>query len=553
MIATAARVPWRKLISAASAGVVLLALGSCSGGGGGGGGGIPPTATPPPVTPPPPAGLVSSASAFAANCGGANSGTVYINAEVEPHLAINPANPNNLIGSWQQDRWSGGAAQGTAVGYSFDAGATWVTRPLPASRCGGGNAANGGDYERATDPWVSFSPNGTAYQMSLSTSGAVLQPGSLSAMLVFRSTDGGRSWGNPSVLIRDGEQFFNDKNTITADPTDSRFAYAVWDRLTQDNRGPAMFARTVDGGLTWEAARVIYDPGVGNQTLGSVVAVLPDGTLINFFNQLNSVGNTLVGSFQVMRSSDKGATWSVPTRVADFFGIGTRDPETGAAIRDAFYLPQISVGPQGQVYATWQDARFSGGVRDGIAFTRSTDGGLTWSAPLQINGVGGVQALIPTVNARADGTIGISYFDMRNNTADPATLPVDYWLATSRDGVTWTDRRVTATSFDMATAPVARGLFLGDYMGLVSNATTFYPFYVRTTGDIANRNDVFITPISVATVAAQSSVFMRSESGVTDFVPTAEHRQRVHEGILRGMERRMPGWAKMRGWLSDIP
>ena len=533
--------------------MLLLTFAACSGGGGEGGSSTVTAPPPGPVTPPAPAGLVSAASKFTANCGGGNAGTLYPNAEVEPHLAINPANPNNLIGSWQQDRWSGGASQGTAVGVSFDGGTTWTTRALPASRCGGGNAANGGDYERATDPWVTFSPNGTAYQMSLAVNGATLQSGSMSAMLVFRSTDGGQSWSNPAVLIRDGDQFFNDKNSITADPTDSRFVYAVWDRLTQDNRGPAFFSRSIDGGLTWEPAHSIFDPGAGNQTLGSVIAVLPDGSLVNFFNQLNTVGNLLVGSFQLMRSVDKGATWSAPVKVADFLGIGTRDPETGSAIRDAGYLGQISVGPQGQLFATWQDARFSNGNRDGIAFARSLDGGVTWSAPAQINGVPGVQALIPTVNARADGTIGVTYFDMRNNTADPATLPVDYWLATTRDGVAWTDRRITAASFDLALAPVARGLFLGDYMGLASNGATFYPFYVRTTGDLANRNDVFITPITVPTGSAQATISLRVAEPGTTFTPTAQHRQRVHANLVRSMEQRIPGWAERRGWSADIP
>ena len=508
-----------------------------------------------PGTPPGPAGLVSSASTFVAGCAGvSNSGTLYANAEVEPHLAVNPVNPNNLIGSWQQDRWSNGGAQGTAVGFSFDAGATWVTGALPASRCAGGNLANGGDYERATDPWVTFSPNGVAFQMSLAVSGAILQPGSVSAMLVFRSTDGGRTWGNPATLIRDTDQFFNDKNTITADPTDSRFVYAVWDRLSFDNRGPAFFARTVDGGLTWEPARVIYDPGVGNQTLGTVIAVLPNGTLVHLFNQLNTVGNALVGSFQAMRSTDKGSTWSAPIKVADFLGIGTRDPETGTAIRDAGYLPQIAVGPQGQLFATWQDARFSNGARDGIAFVRSTDGGLTWSTPVQINGATSVQALIPSVNARADGAIGVSYFDMRNNTTDATTLPVDHWLATSRDGVTWTDRRVTATSFEMGLAPVARGLFLGDYMGLVSSGEVFYPFYVRTTGDIANRNDVFITPMIVPTGSAEadaSRFAVPAKALASPAEPSAEFRRRVSDNIVRKMEQRVPGWAQRRG--LDVP
>ncbi|MEO8102288.1 MAG: sialidase family protein [Betaproteobacteria bacterium] len=550
MLTTDIRVHTRWNRCAAPAIACLLALAACSGGGGGGS--PPPTTTPPgPVTPSGPAGLVSGASTFTANCGGASAGTLYPNAEVEPHLAINPANPNNLIGSWQQDRWSGGAAQGTAVGYSLDAGATWITRPLPASRCGGGNAANGGDFERATDPWVTFSPNGVAYQMSLAVTGGTLAPGSASAMLVFRSTDSGQSWSSPAVLIRDGDQFFNDKNTITADPTDSRYVFAVWDRLTQDNRGPAFFARTTDGGLTWEPAHSIFDPGIGNQTLGSVIGVLPDGTLIDFFNRLDTVGNALVGSFQAMRSTDKGVTWSAPAKVADFFGIGTHDPDTSAAIRDAGYLPQIAVGPQGQIYATWQDARFSNGARDGIAFVRSTDGGLTWSAPLQINGAPGVQALTPTVNARADGTLGVSYFDMRNNTPDITSLPVDYWLATSRDGVSWTDRRVTATSFELGLAPVARGLFLGDYMGLASSGSTFYPFYVRTTGDLTNRNDVFLTPITVASGAAAASVTLRLAAEVPAFVPDAEHRQRIQANLVRGMDQRAPGWARLRGWKVD--
>ena len=539
---------------------MIVALAACSGGGGGS---APAVTTPPsPPTPPPAtsAGPVSSASTFTAGCGAvADSGTLYNNAEVEPHVAINPANPANLIGAWQQDRWSNGGAQATAVGFSLDAGVTWTTRALPASRCGGGNAANGGDYERATDPWVAISPNGVAYQMSLAISGASFQPGSASAMLVFRSTDSGRTWGTPTTLIRDGTAAFNDKNSITADSTDSRFVYAVWDRLTNDNRGPAMFARTTDGGVTWEPARVIYDPGVGQQTLGVEIAVLPNGTLIHFFNHLSSNGGTMVGQYQIQRSTDQGVTWTAPIKVADFFGIGTRDPETGQPVRDGGFLGHISVGPQGQLYAIWQDARFSNGARDGIAFTRSTDGGLTWSAPTQVNGVTGVQASTATVHARADGTIGISYFDMRNNTADATTLPIDYWLATSRDGVNWTDRRVTGASFDLALAPVARGFFLGDYMGLVSSGANFYPLYVRTTGDITNRNDVYMTPMIVATGTTESASSAENKRYPTitfdtpAFTATAAHRDRVHANIVRGMEARVPGWAKARGLPRDVP
>src|SRR5687767_4260229 len=39
----------------------------------------------------------------------------YVNSEVEPHVWVDPSDPNVLIGSWQQDRWNNGGSEGNVT------------------------------------------------------------------------------------------------------------------------------------------------------------------------------------------------------------------------------------------------------------------------------------------------------------------------------------------------------------------------------------------------------------------------------------------------------
>ena len=538
-----------------------LLLAGCGGGGGSGGGGDP-APTPPPQDP---QFRVSGLTPFAVGCNGiGRNGTLYASAEVEPSVAVNPQDATNLIGVWQQDRWSNGGARGLLTGVSFDGGRTWSTKSAAFSRCTGGTADNGGDYDRASDPWVTFAPDGTAYQIAIVFNGENFTAGAVNAVLVSRTIDRGLTWSNPVTLIRDGSDFFNDKESITADSTDARYAYAVWDRLSAAGSGPTWLARTMDGGKTWEAARLIYDPGPGNQTINNQIVVLPDGALVNFFTRINNaVNGTASTSLVIIRSQDKGLTWSAPIVIAALQALGTRDPDAGTPIRDGATLGSIAAGRNGTLAVAWQDSRFSAGARDGIAFSRSTDGGLTWSAPVRVNSVPTAQAFIPAVNVRSDGTIGVTYYDLRNNTNDPTTLPTDYWLARSTDGVNWIETHVSGP-FDFAIAPNAGGLFLGDYQALISIGSVFVPFYVQTnTGNTSNRTDVFASPLnSAATAAAKSAATElqpgQSRGGVSlhaeptpPLVSTPELAQRLTESVTRTMERRVRGWTP-RGILRAI-
>src|SRR5260370_5428189 len=95
--------------------------------------------------------------------GGRKPGPISPNPKVEPYLAIDPINPAHLIGLWQQDRWSTTGSNGLLTGVSWDGGRTWTRSFAHLSRCAGGNGSNGGDYERANDPLVAISRDGSAH------------------------------------------------------------------------------------------------------------------------------------------------------------------------------------------------------------------------------------------------------------------------------------------------------------------------------------------------------------------------------------------------------
>ena len=110
---------------------------------------------------------VSGASPFATCAIQPLPGEVnYLNAEVEPWVAVNPRTPANIIGVWQQDRWQFGGARGLVTGVSRNGGESWNRTFAHFSRCAGGNARNNGNYERASDPWVTISPNGARLRVS---------------------------------------------------------------------------------------------------------------------------------------------------------------------------------------------------------------------------------------------------------------------------------------------------------------------------------------------------------------------------------------------------
>jgi hypothetical protein len=421
--------------------------------------------------------------------GGTPGGVNYPDTEVEPFVAVNPTDPDNIIGNFQQDRWNDGGAKALTTAYSMDGGGSWARNNSPFSECSNGNP----DFDRTTDPWVSFDSAGRAYQIALSIDSAAL---GLSAQLANTSTDGGATWSTPVQIIRDDNPVeFNDKESITGDwrpGAGAGKAYATWirgDLPGFDNisivglgnsfayRGLPMFSKTEDGGQTWSKPISMLNGNIYVQ--GNQIAVLPDGTLVDIGATLfrgSGVQPTPTQAFwTALRSKNGGKTWGAPVKVAPLGTALLTDPDNltpttfDQTVRAGDYLPDVAVDKStGDLYMVFADSIGNGWNH--VKLTKSTDGGKTWSTPVDVTETpDDTHSFNGTVEVTDDGDVAVMYYDFRSNDPDAkAVLETDVWLAHSHDGGATFSHQHVYGPFDMKKAPVARGWFLGDYQGLAA-------------------------------------------------------------------------------------
>src|SRR3954471_11426332 len=126
----------------------------------------------------------------------------FKDTEVEPLVAVNPTDQDNVIGVYQEDRWSDGGAHGLLAATSFTGGGSSPhTSWAGFSSCSDKPETDYFEHlPRATDPWVSFDSAGRAYQIGLSIIDGSLE--GENALSTSYSDDGGLTWSDPSLIDR---------------------------------------------------------------------------------------------------------------------------------------------------------------------------------------------------------------------------------------------------------------------------------------------------------------------------------------------------------------
>jgi hypothetical protein len=215
---------------------------------------------------------------------------------------------------------------------------------------------------------------------------------------------------------------------------------------------------------------------------GAQIVVLNDGTLVNVMSNTVSENlgkkNDYDWQVSILRSFDDGGNWERdPIYIADIVPTvrgrcSAFDVELKVPVRDAqCFIPDIAVNlANNKLYVVWQDARFNPDGLAGAVISMSSDGGDTWTDPIQVNQVAPEsQAFLPTVEVADDGTVGVLFYDFRNDRPGDAALDTDVHLAFFDGDLNHLgEKRLTSESFNIRQMVIAgsRGYFPGDYVGL---------------------------------------------------------------------------------------
>ena len=374
----------------------------------------------------------------------ADGDNILGDAANEPSIAVDPTNPDRMVIGWRQFDNVYSNFRQAGYGYSTDAGQTWT---FPGT-------IETGIFR--SDPVLDFDSDGYAYYNSLTYNFSAY------TCKVFKSDDGGALW-NTGAQAHGG-----DKQWMTIDRSGGPGTgniYSFWTSY-YSSCYPGFFTRSIDTANSFEdCVEVTGYPYWGTMAVGN------DG-------ELYIAGAGVWNGLVVAKST---TAWNPAFPVGwDFYTTAVLDGylTSGISVNPGGLLGQASIdvdrsnGPgRGNVYVLASVVRLSTNDSADVMFSKSTDGGLTWSTPIKINDDTGTDHYqwFGTMSTAPSGRIDVVWLDTRD--APPGTVLSALYYSYSMDqGETWSTNERLSELFDPHVGWPDQNK-MGDYFDMKSDNT----------------------------------------------------------------------------------
>ena len=428
----------------------------------------------------------------------ANGNNIVGDAANECSISVDPTNLNKMAIGWRQfNNVTSNFRQG-GWGYTTDGGVHWTFPGVLENNV------------FRSDPVTNSDEAGTFFYLSLL--------GSLCENM-YRSTNGGQSW---TELQPDGDAGGGDKQWFTIDKTNGPghgFQYQSWDVSTCSTSGSGQFSRSTDGGITW-----MTPIGIPNQAEFGTLDVDTKGNL--FIGGLGDSNNV----FYCIRSSNAQIGNQTPTfdqvTPVNMGGVLSGGGINPAGLDGQLFLAidRSGTGTNDNIYML-ASVQPSGRTTTDVMFVRSTDGGLTFSAPHKVND----DPVNPskwhwfgTFSVAPNGRLDAVWYDTRN-AANNTDSQLFYSWSTDA-GVTWSPNVAVSDPF-IPSEGYPNQNKIGDYITIVSDNTGGNVAYSATFNFNPNRGqheeDIYYVRVSPSGGSTPTPTPTATATATATATPTA--------------------------------
>jgi len=443
---------------------------------------------------------MSAAAAMSALAGDPAAADVLAGEDAlsEVSIDVNPTDPNNqVIVGHDTDLVT------MNTFYTTDGGLTWTPVLI-------GDAIDGLTSTFRFDPTVAFDEDGNVY-VGYGARTARPAGGNQRTVVVCRSTDGGASYPqctNLATTADIGTLPGNDKWHLATGPDPStptqQNVYIAWTQNITEASGTdqrIVVSRSTDGGATFSAPLIINDPSIAGTRGGNLFAdpaVGPGGEVYVAWQDIDA------GQVWIDTSLDGGLTFGtdvlVTNSAAGFKTSIPAQPDRGVGVMPTIDTDRSGGLFNGRLYLAYSDLGAGGAADFNVLVRSSSDGGLTWTAPVVVHDDGGTNSqFLPWVDVdQQTGQAVAVWYDARN---DVNNKKVEVFLAVSDDGgASWKPNMLISDSpSDMSVDNPKRylGNFL-EYIGVASLGGTAFPVWAdnsESPGDL----DYFTDQIPIGT------------------------------------------------------